>query len=242
MKKAFIPIPCITLVMLMLCGAPPTLAQKSKKTSAVEFRVPLTPANWQASPDGVEFTTHKNALAMKISGKERIILKNFAFANGTIEYDVEPLAEGFAGMYFRMADNNEAEYLYLRTSRASNPVAMDAVQYAPYNKGVLLWDMFCWFQGPANIKNDDWNHIKVIISGAQMIVYVNDLKTSTLEIPQLEGNTQTGSIAFDGKCLVANVVIKDGATENLSPRAGFDPTHHDPRYIRTWQVSKPQDL
>lgn len=145
-------------------------------------------------------------------------------------------------MYFRMADNNETEYVYLRTSRAGNPVAMDAVQYAPYNKGVLLWDMFYWFQGPANIRKNDWNHVKLVISGAQMIVYVNDVNTSTLEIPQLEGNTQTGSIAFDGKCIVANVVIKEGAVENLSPRAGFDPTHHDPRYIRTWQVSKPQDL
>jgi hypothetical protein len=30
--------------------------------------------------------------------------------------------------------------------------------------------------------------------------------------------------------------------EGLSAHEGFDPTHHDPRYIRSWQVSEPQPL
>ncbi|MEJ1239661.1 hypothetical protein WBG78_16105 [Chryseolinea sp. T2] len=222
----------------------PSLAQKTKKqtASSSDLMVPMVAERWEGTSAGVEFVQYKNVPAMKIIGKERIMLKDYTFSDGTIEYDVEPLSEGFAGIYFHMADNNETEYLYLRTARAGSPVAMDAIQYAPYNKGVLLWDMYYWFQGPAKINKSDWNHVKLIVSGAQMVVYVNDINTTTLEIPQLEGNQQNGRIAFDGKCIVANVVIKPGKTEGLSARAGFDPTHHDPRYIRTWQVSKPNEL
>ncbi|MGC3944438.1 MAG: DUF1080 domain-containing protein [Chryseolinea sp.] len=232
------------IVCCLLAIVAPALAQKGKKQTAPasELKVPMVTERWEGTPAGVEFVQHKNVPAMKIIGKERILLKDYTFADGTIEYDVEPLSEGFAGIYFHMADNNETEYLYLRTARAGNPVAMDAIQYAPYNKGVLLWDMYYWFQGPAKIKKNDWNHIKIIVSGAQMIVYVNDVNTTTLEIPRLEGNQQSGRIAFDGKCVVANVVIKPGATEGLSSREGFDPTHHDPRYLRSWQVSKPAEL
>jgi hypothetical protein len=145
-------------------------------------------------------------------------------------------------MYFRMADDNETEYFYLRVARAGNPAAMDAAQYAAYNKGVLLWDMLGYYQGPAIIKKNEKNHIKLVVSGMQMIVYVNDLKRATLEIPRLEGNTRSGKLAFDCKCAISNLIIKPDAVEGLSPLEGFDPTHHDPRYIRAWQVGEPQPL
>jgi hypothetical protein len=244
MNKNFSSLILVVTTIIVLSVVLQASAQKSRKTSQppVELKVPLTADRWDGTSDGVAFVNHKNVPAMKLTGKERVVLKDFTFADGTIEYDVEPLSEGFAGVYFRWASKDENEYLYLRTARAGNPVAMDAIQYAPYIKGVLLWDMYYWFQGPANIKKSDWNHIKMVISGAQMIVYVNDVNTTTLEIPKLEGNQQTGAIAFDGKCIVANVVIRTGATEGLPAREGFDPTHHDPRYIRTWQVSDPKEL
>jgi hypothetical protein len=234
----------VFLSTALLLVAVVLLAQKKKNPSPspAEIKVPMVADRWQFEANGAEFITHKNVPAMKLAGPQRITLKNVDFKDGTIEYDVEPLADGFAGIYFHTGDKNETEYLYLRTSRAGNPVAMDAVQYAPYNKGVLLWDIFGCYQGPAVIKTQEWNHIKMIISGAQMLVFVNDQNTATLEIPQLEGNRPSGSIAFDGKCIVANVTIKAGVVDGLPARAGFDPTHHDPRYIRQWQVSQPHDL
>ncbi len=180
---------------------------------------------------------------MKIlSDVDKATLKDFNFSDGTIEFDVDPLDERFVGMLFRMADGNEAESFYLRVARAGNPVAIDAAQYAAVTKGVTLWDLLGHFQGPANIKKNEWNHIKLVVSGKQMIVYVNDLNRATLEIPRLEGNTQSGSLAFNGKSAIANLAIKPGAVEGLPAREGFDPTHHDPRYIRAWQVTDPQPL
>lgn len=233
------------MIGLVFMGLP-LYSQKSKtKPGATinEIRIPLTVSHWESPAKSVDFVVYKGASAMKIlSGEDKIILKDFKFSNGTIEYDVEPQGEGFAGLYFRMADAKETEYLYLRTARAGNRMAMDAVQYAAFSKGVNLWDLLGHYQGPANIKKDVWNHIKLVISGMQMIVYVNELEQTTLEIPRLEGDTQSGSIAFDGKCTISNLVIRPDAVEGLSAREGFDPTHHDPRYIRAWQVSEAWSL
>jgi hypothetical protein len=68
---------------------------------------------------------------------------------------------------------------------------------------------------------------------------VNSDRKPTLEIPRLEGNATHGTIAFDGEAIISNLVIKPNQTEGLSPAAGIDPTDHDPRYLRNWQVSQP---
>jgi hypothetical protein len=40
----------------------------------------------------------------------------------------------------------------------------------------------------------------------------------------------------------ANLIIKPNETEGLSEQAGADITKHDTRYIRNWQVSKPDSI
>jgi hypothetical protein len=128
---------------------------------------------------------------------------------------------------------------YLRVGLAGSPLAMEAVQYCPVIKSVVLWDMLGYYQGPATMKKNDWNHIKLVVSGLQMLVYVNDMKRAALQIPRLEGNTKSGGIAFNGKSIFANLVITPGETNGLSPVEGFDPTYHDSRYLRNWAVTTP---
>jgi hypothetical protein len=76
----------------------------------------------------------------------------------------------------------------------------------------------------------------------QMLVYVNDLATPVLEIPRLEGNTKNGKLAFNGRSVISNLVIKPDVVEGLPAREGFDPTHRDTRYIREWQMTEPKPL
>jgi hypothetical protein len=68
-----------------------------------------------------------------------------------------------------------------------------------------------------------------------MRAYVN--QKLVLEVPRLEGQTTQGNIAFGGQSIIANVIVKPKEVENLSPRAGTDPTANDPRYVRNWQLS-----
>lgn len=234
---------------LMLAAAVMTLciplfAQKPKSkpaSSPQQIKVAMSAGSWEFPAGSAEFVNHRNMPAMKLSGPT-VVLKEVQFTDGTIEYDLEPQTDGFTGIYFRMADDKDAEYFYLRVGRAGNPAAMDAVQYAPIIKDINMWDMLDHYQGPAVIKKGEWNHIKLVISGKQMLIYVNDLSKATLQIARLEGNTSTGSIAFDGKCVVANLVVKPGAVEGLSASEGIDPTYRDPRYLRAWQVTEPQPL
>jgi len=97
-------------------------------------------------------------------------------------------------------------------------------------------------QGPASLVKGQWNHIKLVISGAQMLVYVNNLDRPALEISRLEGNTTAGTLGFDGRVIVANLVVTPDATGGLSPVAGFDPFYNDPRYLRQWWVTQPVSL
>lgn len=235
----------LLIACCLLAGCCAAIAQKAKSKpspNSQEVRVAMTAGSWEFPAGSAEFITHNNVQALKIvNGSERIKLKDLVFSDGTIEFDIDQPEEPFAGIFFRAADNNEAEYFYLRVARAGNPQIMDAVQYAAFNKGVNLWDLLDHFQGPAKFTKSGWNHIKLVVSGKQMLVYVNDT-IPTLEVPYLEGNFDRGGIAFNGKGIIANVTIKHGATEGLPARAGFDPTHHDPRYLRTWQVTDPQPL
>jgi hypothetical protein len=210
-------------------------AQKQKT-----IRIPLTAEKWTFEPQKVEFIYENEVQAMKILPQMgMVMLKDFNFSSGTIEFDIKPLAQAFTSFYFRVKDAKENECFYFRNGQAGNPAAIDAVQYTPVVAGVNLWDMLGHYQSNASFKKEEWNHVKLIISGAQMRVYVNSQTQPTLEIPRLEGNTTEGTMAFQGEALISNLVVKPMETEGLSPLPGIDPTHNDPRYIQNWAVSEP---
>ncbi|MBC9932151.1 hypothetical protein [Chitinophaga qingshengii] len=204
-------------------------------------QIPLKAAHWEFAPDKVRFITHRDVPAMALTSvNSQAILKNLDFRDGTIEYDIEPVGDDFTAIYFRRADNKEKECFYFRTPRAGKPHAPQGVQYAPFLDEVNLWDLYYQFQGPADFDRNRWNHVKLIISGRQMRVFVNH--QPVLEIPYLEGNTDHGGIAFDGQAYIANLVIKPGVTAGLSPVPGLDPTFSDARYLRKWLVSQPDSM
>lgn len=205
---------------------------------ATAQQIKLTAAHWEFQPNTVEFLTYKGVPAMKILGKEdqAVVLKDLDFTDGTIEYDMEPTDPRFTAMYFRRSSQQETECFYFRTSRAGKSNASDAVQYAPFLKGVNLWDMLPEYQSNASFERDKWNHVKLVISGKQMLVYVNN-KTA-LQIPRLEADSQHGKIAFDGGVIISGLVVKSGQTERLSPVPGIDLTDNDVRYLRKWEIGK----
>jgi len=215
---------------------------KSMSTPAT-ITVAMTADNWDIAPNVAELTTWRSVPALKgLGGKGSAVLKDVDFTDGTIEYDMEPVENGFATIFFRQASSEERECFYFRTYVAGNDAAIDAIQYAPYLAGVNMWDMLPYYQGNASFQREKWNHVKLVISGKQMWVYVNDMSRPALKIPHLEGNTTHGSISFEGKgAIFSNLVIKPGQTEGLSPLEGPDPTDNDPRYLREWMVTQPVD-
>ena len=121
---------------------------------------------------------------------------------------------------------------------------MEAVQYAPIVKGTMWWDIMAHYQGNAHFGQAAVNHVKLVISGRRMLVFVNGGVSGrpTLDIGELEGNTTHGSIGFSGQGIISNLVLKPGKVEGLSPVAATDPVANDPRYLRHWQVTAPDSL
>jgi hypothetical protein len=219
-------------------------SHRSAGQQPAEIRVPMTADHWIFPAGRVQFVVYRGVPAMKIAGNtDPIVLKDLDFADGTIEYDIEPQKPSFTSIYFRVKDKNESECFYLRIHASGNALAFDALQYAPIIRGIILWDLFPYYQGGADIKLNEWNHVKLVVSGKQMVVFVNDQSRAALEVPRLEGETTIGKLALDGDSVcIANLVVKPKDVGGLSPKEGFDPEQADPRYLRTWEVNTPSSL
>ena len=214
---------------------------QEKKKMADPKSIEMEADQWVFAPGKVEFLEYKSRPAMKIlPAAGFVVLKDFNFSDGTIEFDMETVDPNFSSFYFRWQNEKENECFYLRTGRAGNDLAKDAVQYAPFVSGVNLWDIMEQYQTNAHLIKGHWNHIRLVISGQQMRVYVND-EQPTLIVTRLEGNTSQGTIAFDGQSYISNLVVKKGEIDGLSPLPAPDVTDNDPNYLRKWDVSSPLD-
>jgi hypothetical protein len=216
--------------------------------SAGPIKAPLTPDRWNLIGDA-GFTTRDGqpVIELKAGNYAQHIrtgvaeLKDLNFGNGTIEFDVLATGSMGAGFGFRRTDDQNFEDFYLRP-RDNCDKAEDCIQYAPNTHGVLLWDLFPQYQSPAPVKNNDWNHLKFVINGQRMNIFVNGATTPTFQIGRLEGDAAEGGILLQGPGVFANLVITPDATEGLSPNPLPDPVANDARLIRRWQLSPYSEL
>jgi hypothetical protein len=226
------------LALLISCVGARAATAKAPAV-VVATHVAMSASEWTFQPQTVDFLDYKSAPAMKIlPGAPPVILRGMDFSSGTIEFDLEPRDPRFVTFYFRRQDAAESECFYFRTARAGDPWAADTVQYAPVLKGINIWDLLGHFQANADVRKEAWNHVKLVVAGAQMRAYVNSTARPTLVVPRLEGNVTHGTIAFEGEAIIANLVIKANVVEGLSPVEGVDLTDNDPRYLRQWRITQ----
>jgi hypothetical protein len=165
------------------------------------------------------------------------VLRDVTFSDGTIEFDVNTIGRGAPGIAFRQQDEGNFELLYLRPDPAC-PVFRACIQYAPQTHGVLLWDLFPQYQTRAPLRENGWNHVKMVVSGRRMNVFVNDAPSPTLEVGRLEGDALKGSLHLEGPGTFANMVITPNAVDGLSPEPARDPLDGDRGLVRNWRLSK----
>src|SRR5579872_4607797 len=232
------------LVISLVSFSGVTMAQgrMGGKTGAMSApgNVPLRVENWEFDPGTVKFGPAPASMgggpAMTVlDGRARARLKNVDFSDGTIEYDYLPAEKIFAPMYFRWQDQKESECFYFRMPFAGHPQAMQAIQYTPIMDGINCWNLYGYYQTNASFDSASPIHVKLVVSGRQLRVFVNHMDAPALEVPRLEGNTTHGSIVFEGQSTVANLSVRPGQVEGLEAREGYDATANDPRYLRRWQ-------
>ncbi|MDC6366274.1 MULTISPECIES: hypothetical protein [Flavobacteriaceae] len=231
------------LILLLIFNI--SYGQGTRKKQAKVLQFPLTEKYWSPVSDNVEFITYKTVNAVKSTNDRpiNVMLKDFEFTTGTIEFDVELKGAGFPGINFRIdKDTLNSEIFYLRHFGKPNPLRRTSMQYAAVLDGVNLWDVTDDYQAAATILENQWNHIKLVVSENQMKVFVNDLQKPALLVPALEGVTKSGGIALSGNVIYANMTIQPNATEDLPATKGYDPTYNDPNYLRDWEVTEPVDF
>jgi hypothetical protein len=206
--------------------------------AAAAIKVPMTAEHWQSDSAAFEKIQGMDAIALHQGGTA--IAKDITLKDGTIEFDVQPMVMG-TGMVFRRRDEKTYEMFYFRPN-GKCAEAPDCLQYAPETHNILLWDVFPQYQVPAPIHDGEWNHVKLVISGKRMNMYVNHSSSPTLKVGRLEGDATEGAVGLSGPGYFANVVVTPGATEGLSPEPDADPTATDTHLVRNWQLSAASQL
>ena len=222
------------------------LMAQSAALAQEPMKIPMTADRWEAK-DNVKFETEDSyPLGVMTVTKGVAVLRNFNFRNGTIEFDVIPRGPMGAGIGFRRRDDDTYEDFYLRP-RPKCDQAEDCIQYAPQTHGVLLWDVFPQYQSPAPVQETTPNHIKMVISGRRMNIFVNPsanggMIAPTLSIGRLEGDTLEGGILMQGPGSFANLTVAPDVVEGLSPEPLKDASEDDKHLLRNWMVSSPAVL
>jgi hypothetical protein len=193
-------------------------------------------ANHWATTGGAAFVQHRGLDSIELKNGGDAVLNDLVFANGTIEFDVDSTDPLGAGIGFRRRDKDSFESFYLRPY-AECVKNENCLQYAPHTHGVLLWDLFPQYQAAAAFKTGDWNHVKLVVSGQRMNVYINGAQTPAMKVGRLEGDALLGGIVLQGPGTFANLSVIEGAVEGLSPEPEPDATSSDPRYLRNWRLS-----
>jgi hypothetical protein len=222
----------LTRIALCLCF----LSALPIAGNAEPITIAMTADHWQAK-ENAEFLRQLGFYQglMRLNSGDAI-LKDITFSNGTIEFDVNTIGRGAPGIAFRQQDEKNFELLYLRPDPAC-PAFHACIQYAPQTHGVLLWDLFPQYQTRAPLRENGWNHIKMVISGRRMNVFVNDAPLPTLEVGRLEGDALKGGLRLQGPGTFANMVITPDAVDGLSPEPARDPLDGDRGLVRNWRLS-----
>ena len=184
--------------------------------------IPFTPDRWTLS-EGIKVVEHRGVQAIEIPRlptRPEAVLKGLTFTNGTIEVDVEGTTGLGPSIGFHRRDSTTYELFYVRPQPecATKP---DCVQYAPVTKNVLLWDIYPGPQATARYVPGQWNHVKLVVSGRRLRVWVNG-GAPALDVTRLEGDAHEGAIVLQGTGFLANVKVTPGAVEGLDPRPGPD--------------------
>ncbi len=229
---------CCSLVLIV---AP----SRADTRSAAAIALPMNPNSWSEAPPmawvgdapaAITFARYEGMPSGAMTVNEAVaVSKNAHFSNGTIEFDMKPLAYSDTGIIFRRQDNASGEFVYARAN-PDCPAADDCMQYAPIVHGRMDWDIYADFQGQAPIAPNGWNHFRLVVAGEKMLVYVNRQSEPSLVVPRLQGLATDGGIAFKGPAIYANLLLRPGAADALP---NLHAPSAEPGTITTWLSAAP---
>jgi hypothetical protein len=228
----------LSLLVLTSCLALPSALSATEPDAGTSQVISMTSSHWHPVSDksDVQYVTQEgfpDGIIVLKSGD--IALNELSFRDGTIEFDMKPLTEDMPGIRFRQRDPQNGEEFYIRSlpdCRAGN----DCIQYSPVINGFMLWNVYPEYQKRAPVFVDGWNHVRLVVSGKRMNVFLNDSVQPTLAVDELLGNTQQGGLQLHGPAAFANLVVTPGKTDGLSPVPLPDSIGNAAGIVHAWEL------
>ncbi len=140
-----------------------------------------------------------------------VLLAGTSFHDGTVEVDVAgkphtgapALARGFVGVAFRVNPGaSKYEYVYIRPTngRADEQERRNhSTQYAAfpdYEWLRLRTESPGKYESYVDLVPAEWTHLKIVVSGVKMRLYVNGVSQPTLLVNDLKLGDTTGAVAL----------------------------------------------
>jgi glyoxylase-like metal-dependent hydrolase (beta-lactamase superfamily II) len=154
--------------------------------------VPFDDERWQIAAVEYEVAEHLGQAALRMKGGSAV-LTDTDVRNGLIEFDIAVSEErGFAGIIFRVQDDDNFEHFYIRPHQSGNP---DANQYTPVFNDVSGWQLYygAKYAAPVSYRFDEWMHVKIIYAGSNADVYI-DSDEPVLRVDDLKREDPSGAI------------------------------------------------
>lgn len=158
--------------------------------------IPFDDARWKISGVENKIENYLGKKSLYLKGGQALI-KDSDFTNGIIEFKIAFTGErGFMGAVWRLEDENNYEEFYLRPHQSSNP---DANQYTPVFNGISGWQLYYGkdYASPIKYKFNQWNLVKIIVSGKYAEIYINDMDIPALFLNELKRNVKSGKVGLE---------------------------------------------
>lgn len=201
--------------------------------------VPFDSDRWDISASVSKQEVYQGEKCLLMQGGIAV-LKDVDFVDGIMEFDVAfGRVRGFFGAVWRLQDRANYEEFYMRSHQSGNP---DANQYTPVFNNLPGWQLYHGkgYGVPVDYPFDRWFHVKIVVSGSEGEIYINDMNQPALYIPEMKRDVTSGKIGLKvnnfGPARFANFsyqivdrpVLK---TRSETPAAGIKGT------VMSWQVS-----
>ena len=189
----------ITLLALFIFNC--ALAQKTHNYASIK------PSEWVIpNNDNIKYSMgdYQGQKALLMTRKDRdykagtaIYPKELNFKDGIIELDIAWPEDkgGYVGFAFRIKDDHHYETVYFRPESSGT---INAIQYMPEKKPDFNW----WdyeadkYQAKTTLPLHGWFHVKAIVKGSTLTVFVNNQPKPAMTYTALDGSLQSGSVGY----------------------------------------------
>lgn len=203
--------------------------------------IPFDSPRWQISAEEHRIEEFQGRQSLVLRGGLALI-PDADFTDGVIEYLCAfPEGRAFVGATWRVQDAANREEFYIRPHQSGNP---DANQYTPVINGLSAWQLYYGegYGAPITYRFDTWFPVKIVVSGDEAEVFINDLDTPALFIDDLKREAEPGAVGLAvpdfGAARFADFRFERADKPKLVGRVERSRTAR-PGSVMQWRVSSP---